>query len=293
MNNKNCLKAKWILALYLTATLALLVLGYSVRKPAVAQQEFPFTITYSFQGRTETISGVYVGEYLRKAMYMGNDSTAWYGYIKDHNRLEATFYRIAETDGQSCSINLNLEPGYLMGDPRYAGSVCAPTTEYHSFDGTNEHVITDAAELEQMGFSLVSWEYPEPIENTFTYGGISMSSEATIFTTAIALAGLLACMILIRKDPALVYRKMDKLSIVLNVLIAIIVLPFVFLLSILSEILADASVMQQFVYLLPAVTVLGIAGSVTLRRCGYRICGLLVQFAGPFLLALVLLTDSL
>lgn len=34
------------------------------------------------------------------------------------------FFPIGEMDGQLFSINLNLEPGYLMGDPRYADSVC-------------------------------------------------------------------------------------------------------------------------------------------------------------------------
>ena len=105
---KNCKKAKLILFVYLIATLALLLLGYSVRKPKAAQQEFPFSITYSYQGKTETISDVFVGEYVRKAMYLGEDSLAWSGYIKDRNRLESDFYRIAEIDGQSFSINLNI-----------------------------------------------------------------------------------------------------------------------------------------------------------------------------------------
>ena len=49
-----------------------------------------------------------------------NDS----GCVPDRNRLESDFYPIGEMDGQLFSINLNLEPGYLMDDPRYADSVC-------------------------------------------------------------------------------------------------------------------------------------------------------------------------
>ena len=118
MNVKNLRKAKIILAVYLLATLTLLLLGYSVRKPEVTQQEFPFTVTYSYQGETKTISDVFVGEYVRTAKYLGDDSVIWYGYIQEHNRLESDFYRVGETGGQAFSINLNLEPGYLMGDPR-------------------------------------------------------------------------------------------------------------------------------------------------------------------------------
>ncbi len=289
MHMKNREKATVILVVYLVATIALVLLGYSVRKPKVAQQEFPFTITYSYQGKTETISDVYVGEYVRKAKYLGEDSVTWYGYIQDHNRLEADFYRIGEIDGQRFSINLNMEPGYLMGDPKYADSVCQPSGAYHGIDGANDITITDPAELGQLGLSIVSWEYPEPIENAFSFGGISLSSEATIYTAAFAIAALLACMILIKKDKEIIYSKMDKVSIVLNFMIAIVAFPFIFMLSVLSEIVADMSVWQQILYFTPALTVLGIAASVALRRCGHGKHSLFVQFMGPILFAVELL----
>ena len=293
MNKKSPKIAKCILIVYLIATLALLLLGYSVRKPKVAQQEFPFTITYSYQGETKTISGVYVGEYVRKAKYLGDDSVAWYGYIQDHDRLESDFYRIGRSDGKSFSINLNLVPGYLMGDPAYAGSVCQPSGACHGFDGTNDITVTDPVELAQLGLSIISWEYPEPIENAFSFGGISMSSEAVVYTAVIAIAALLACIILIKKDKELVYRKMDKVSIVLNFVIAIVAFPFIFIASVFSEIVADTSVWQQILYFTPALTVLGIAASVALRRCGYGTYSLFVQFLGPILFVIDLLIVSL
>ena len=289
MNTKNLKKAKIIFVIYLIATLALLFLGYSVQKPKVAQQEFPFTITYSYQGETQTISDVYIGEYVRSAKYLGDDSLAWYGYIKDHNRLESDYYRIAELDGQIFSINLNIEPGYLMGDPKYADSVCQPTGACHSFDGTNDITVTDPGELAKLGFSIVNWEYPEPIENTFSFGGISLSSEAAMYTAIIAIAALLSCMILVKKDKETVYRKMDKLAIVLNFLIAIMAFPFIFMVSVLSEIVADTSIWQQILYLTPALTVLGIGASVALRRLGCKRTGFWSQFAGPLIFALLIL----
>ena len=289
MNAKNLRKAKIILAVYLLATLTLLLLGYSVRKPEVTQQEFPFTVTYSYQGETKTISDVFVGEYVRTAKYLGDDSVIWYGYIQDHNRLESDFYRVGETDGQAFSINLNLEPGYLMGDPRYADSVCQPSGVCHSFDGTNDVSVTDPDELAQFGLSIVSWDYPEPIENTFSFGGISLSSEASFYTAAIAIAALLACTVLIKKDREIVYRKLDKVSTVLNFLIVIVAFPFIFMVSALSEIVADVSLWQQILYATPALTVLGVAASVALRRCGYGKRSLFIQFAGPILFVIEIL----
>ena len=158
MNTKNFKKAKLILVVYLIATLSLLFLGYSVQKPRVARQEFPFSISYSYQGETKTISDVYVGEYARGAKYLGDDAVAWYGYIKDHDRLESDFYRLAEVNDKAFSINLNIEPGYLMGDPKHAVSVCQPTGVCHQFDGTNNIAVTDPAELAELGFYIVSWE---------------------------------------------------------------------------------------------------------------------------------------
>ena len=292
MNTKNLKKAKIIFVIYLIATLALLFLGYSVQKPKVAQQEFPFTITYSYQGETQTISDVYLGEYVRSAKYLGDDSLAWYGYIKDHNRLESDFYRIGEINGQAFSINLNIEPGYLMGDPKFAGSVCQPTGVCHSFDGTNEITVTDPAELEKLGFSIVNWEYPKPIENAFSFGGISLSSEATIYTAAIAVLALLACMILIKKDKELTYGTLDKISILLNILVIVIGFPFILIVSSLSEILAEVSSIQQLLYFSPALTVIGIAASVTLRRMGHKNLGFLIQFAGPVVFALSILIEN-
>ena len=291
MKTNNRLKAWIIFGVYMAATCALLIFGYSVQTPAVKQSEFPFTVTYSYQGKTETISDVYVAEYSPTAKYIGDDPVTWFGYVKDKDRLEPDYYTIAETDEQAFSINLNIEPGYLMGDPSYSASVCEPGTQFNSCAEEEYVTITDAAQLEQMGFCIISWEYPAPIENTFSFGGISLSSEAVIYTAAVAAAALLACVIFIKRDRALEYGMLDKISIVLNFLIAIFVFPFILIASALSEIVADASALQQLLYLAPALTAIGIAASVTLRRMRYKQISFWVQFAGPAVFGLVLLSD--
>ncbi len=291
MKTKNHLKAGVIFGLYLIATCALLFLGYSVQRPTVERQEFGFSITYSYQGKTETISDVHVGELVRKEKYIGDDSLAWFGYIKDHDRLSHDYYRVVDLGEQVFSINLNIEPGYLMGDPAYAGTVCMPTAQYNSFDGTEEIVITDPAQLQQLGFSVVSWAYPEPIVNAFSFGGIRLSSEASVYTAAIAVSALLLCMLLVRKDPNLVYGKLDRISAVLNFVEAIFVFPFILIISALSELVADASIQQQIFYFTPALTVFGLAASLTLRRLGQKHPGFWIQFTGPAVFVLLLLIE--
>ena len=281
MRRRNMRKARGILAVYLVATVLLLIFGYSVRKPQITRQEFPFTITYSWQGKTQTISDVYVAEYVLGPKYLQDDSIGWFGYIQDRSMLESDFYRIAEQVDGTCAINLNLEAGYLMGDPEYAGLVCQPSGEFCGMDGNQEIRVSDPAELEKLGFSLVSWSYPQPIVNRFSYGGISLSSEATMYTTALAMAALLACMILIRKEPEVVYGIVEKFSVALTLLILFLAFPFGFMISVLSEIVAEPSALQQVLYFAPAVTILGVAASVFLRRCGYGKYSLWVQLAGP------------
>ena len=64
--------------------------------------------------------------------------------------------------------------------------------------------------------------------------------------------------------------------------------PFIFVVSALSEIVADTSVWQQILYFTPALTVLGIAASVAMRRCGYGKHSLWIQLVGPILFVLMI-----
>ena len=293
MKMDNRRKALLILGIYLLATVALLFGGYSVREPAVKMQEFPFTITYTYRGSTRTISEIYVAEYSRNDQYIGDDDITWSGYVRGWDRLESGYCRVVEEEGRTFSINLNIEPGCLMGDPDYADAVIAPSGV--SFDTTvaSDMGLTDPAELEELGFTIDSFDYPEPIENRFRWGGISLSSQATMFTAALSVAALVACLILIRREQGLNYGILDKLGIGLNFLVAIIAFPFILITSVLSEILSDATAWQQLLYLAPAITVLGIAASVVLRRMGHKVLGFVIQFIGPVVFALTVWIEGI
>ena len=293
MKMDNRRKALLILGIYLLATVALLFGGYSVREPAVKMQEFPFTITYTYRGSTRTISEIYVAEYSRNDQYIGDDDITWSGYVRGWDRLESGYCRVVEEEGRTFSINLNIEPGCLMGDPDYADAVIAPSGV--SFDTTvaSDMGLTDPAELEELGFTIDSFDYPEPIENRFRWGGISLSSQATMFTAALSVAALVACLILIRREQGLTYGILDKLGIGLNFLVAIIAFPFILITSVLSEILSDATAWQQILYLAPAITVLGIAASVILRRMGHKVLSFVIQFIGPVFFALTVWIEGI
>lgn len=279
-------RAAWIiLALHLSATALLLCFGYGIQKPAVQKQEFPFTITYTYRGQQQTISEVYVAEYSPFAKYLGDRPLAWFGYRLDQDRLESDFIRIAQNDTHAFSIDLNLEPGWLMGD--LADADCAPSgLAIRLEDGTR---ITDPEALEQLGFRLEGWTYPQPIENRFSFGGFSLSSEAVLYTSAIAIVSLVLCLIFVKKDRQQMGGALNKLGIALELLVIAVAFPFMLILSTLSEILGDTSALQQLLYLTPAMTVTGVGASMVLRRRGYALPGLLMLLIGPVLFALAVL----
>lgn len=280
MKTKNQRTALWILAVYLAATLALIVMGYSVQQPEIRQHEFPFSITYEYQGSTETIQAVYVAEYVKAPAVIGDSGLSWQGHLKDHNRLEADYIRIDETENTSFSINLHLNPGHLMGDPAHAHVQSAPEGHYFEYDGVNDIYITDPAQLAQLGIRILDWEYPTPIENSFSYGGISLSGETTAYSTVLAAAALLACVALVKKKSGLIYRPLDHIGSILNFLIVFLAAPVIFLVSGISQILDDGRFLHQVLYLTPALTLIGIAASTVLRRFGLKKTSFFIQFAG-------------
>ena len=279
-------RAAWIiLALHLSATALLLCFGYGILKPAVQKQEFPFTITYTYRGQQQTISEVYVAEYSPFAKYLGDRPLGWFGYRLDQDRLESDFIRIAQSDTHAFSIDLNLEPGWLMGD--LADADCAPSgLAIRLEDGTR---ITDPEALEDLGFRLEGWTYPQPIENRFSFGGFSLSGEAVLYTSAIAIVSLVLCLIFVKKDRQQMGGALNKLGIALELLVIAVAFPFMLILSTLSEILGDTSALQQLLYLTPAMTVTGVGASVVLRRRGYTLPGLLMLLIGPVLFTLAVL----
>lgn len=286
--NQQIPRTAWIiLALHLTATVLLLLFGYGVQKPAVETQEFPFSITYTYRRQQNTVSGVYVAEYTTSAQYLGDSPLHWFGYIKDHNRLEPDFIRIADDEIYALSIDLNLEPGWLMGDSAYADAACAPSAVAIRLE--DEERITDPAELEALGFQLYNWDYPQPIENSFSFAGISMSSEAVLYTSAIAIAALLASLIFVKRSRRVPITVLSKISAVLNVLVLLLAFPFILVVSAMSEMLGEATILQQVLYLAPALTVTGVTASLVLRRRGYALFSFLFMFLGPAVFALAVL----
>ena len=109
-------------------------------------------------------------------------------------------------------------------------------------------------------------------------------------TVAVGILVILACMIFVKKDPAVAYKALDKLSVVVNLIMVLAVLPFITAAIWFAQILESG---VDFLFCLtlcmPAVMAFSVAASIALRRNGYAKTGFFVQFVGPVLMELLLL----
>ena len=148
--------------------------GLTVPRPEIKSGEFDFTVTYEYNGETVTVSGVYVCEYAGTSWALdGGSSRSWKGYIKGGETEEQILLDTYE-DGDELILVIELAPEYFMGDlyEELYGKpapylMIADYTDYGDYEGLG--FIHDPAEVESIcGARIISYEYDEPIVNTFT-----------------------------------------------------------------------------------------------------------------------------
>ena len=258
-------------------------------KPTVTEAEFPFSITYEYNGETVTIEDVYT------VRYDGNDGDAdtksriYVGKIGNMAE-EDVDYTILEVEGSLLLLNTNFYPDYLMGDSEYDyfdGGEFAPEFVYYGVDG---FMTNEAEYIEGLGAKIMDFEYPEPIENSLVFSHISIMSGETVVgpMVLITLLALLAVILFVKKDADLAPQLWNTVSLVMNVIVAVVAVPFLAIISVLVDMTGENNnILSQSLYFTAALTVLGIAASVALRRKGYRKSGFAVQFVGPALFMLI------
>lgn len=265
-------------------------------KPTITEHEFPFSITYELDGVTETVDAVCA------VSFAGND-----GYVKATTRqYEEKYISQRENMGSSfeifvgdeCSITLftHIYPDYLMGDPEYDyfddGTAYEPILSYCNW-ATGETI--EGLELPEQGAKIISWEYPEPIQNSFKFSHIAHMSSADVFPfLIIAILAMIAMMIFVKRDKTVPMKLIDKISVVFNIAVAVVFIPFVSVYGMFIDINgSEAAIGHQMGYLVPAFMVLALAASLGLRRRGYHKSGLIVQFAGPVYFGLHLVVAAI
>ena len=264
------------------------------KKPTITEEEFKFSVTYELDGETKTIQDVYSVRYEKNGGYADTKTRIYVGKIGNMSEGN-TFYTIQEDEDGRIDLNTKLYPDYLMGDAEYdyfANEAFEPQILYYDLDETE---YTDEETLAAQGVRLVSWEYPTPIENSFVFSHISIFNSEVVFPTLlISVLALLATIIFVKKEEDLVRKSIDVISTVLNFLVGVVVLPFFTICACLVDIAGDnESVLIQILYFIPALTVLSIAASVSLRRKGCGKKSLIIQIIGPVVFALILVCAML
>ena len=192
------------------------------------------------------------------------------------------------------TIHENMSAGYFMGDPLYANyynyEEPKPSVEYD--DAKNDIYLDE--NLDTIGFKIIDYIYAKPIENSFSFSGIQYEADNIIIFVAIMTIYLVLCLVFVHKDQEYQYSKLDIVSIVLNFITGIFVVPALTIICMLFGIVeSHIELINQITYSIPPIAVLGLAQSVVLRRKGYSKSSFFIQFSGIFLFIVILLLDIL
>lgn len=292
---------KFVILAVLLAGLLIAYTAFSVifcynTKPAVSEGEFPFSITYEYLGETKTISGVYTCKFEGSRTISGQHDRYWNGeitYTEGDN-----FVHKEET--KTLAVQPHMIAGYFMGDPLhrdhyqvYGHEGPEPYAEYYDYE--NDISITEYEqdeELAAIGFRFTDFSYAQPIENSFSFSGIKYEADNIIYFVALMLVFLVICIIFVRKDKEYKYSYLDKSCIIVNFIVGIVAVPFIYIICTLHGIVGSSyEWIEQFIYNIPPISILCLALSVVFRRSGLRKTGFFVQFGGVGIFSIVLLIE--
>jgi hypothetical protein len=260
--------------------------GAKASGPEITLHKFEIPVTYEEYGEVKTQTVIYYGQYWE-------EEKSFHTYYEDSGMPDIVF--LGEENGNPIWwLQLQLEAGYLMGDPDYADFYAdgMPEPKIGYFDEEwNEH--NDVTEAELHGIKLIGCEYPEPIENKIVEKGVKLNllniSVLTVFAFAILLLGIF----LVKKEEDVVYQSRDKAALIFNWVIGVVAVPLFWALGSEWEVLEGKTFDIVLSNLMAPITVLGICASVILRRKGKSRQGMLAQFIGPVLFLYLLFANVL
>ncbi|MBQ5590896.1 MAG: hypothetical protein IIU65_04370 [Clostridia bacterium] len=294
MKNKKLFLPTLIIGIAVVAMIVCSLALSIAKKPTVTEGEFPFSITYELNGKTVTIKDVYKTHYVKNDGYVDSKGRVYVGEIGNMGEGN-TVYTLKKNSKGRIELWTNFYADYLMGDPEYdyfETEAFEPKILYYD---SEEIEYSDEETLSAQGVKLISFEYPEPIVNSLVFSHISiMSSIVVLPCLIISLLALLAIMIFVKKGEDYVRKPIDVVSTIFNFLITFILLPYFTVCAWFLDALGDnGSLFNQIFYFIPAITVLGTAACIALRRKGYKVSALVVEFIGPAIFAVIMIIAAI
>lgn len=281
-NNKLRIPAT-IIAIGLIAALLVSMLTGITKVPTITEHDFTHSVTYKLNGETKTLEGVYRVRFTSTGKGTDPLDRHYEGtYLTNPAEFHPAAYTIAEQDGlELCIITIHSNK-YLMGDTKGEPEATFITDPYLAVIDQEGYEYDDAEMLGKFDAELISWEHPEPIENSFVFAGFSGLHDISMI--AMLLVGILviiACLVLVKRDKAVPYKALDKIGVIFNYVIVFAAIPFLTFAALISQIVVSGSELSyQILLCAPAVAAFSIAASLSLRRKGFTKAGFFIQFVG-------------
>ncbi len=149
--------------------------------PQVKYGEFPFEITYEICGERYTVNDVYVCEYDGIEANEGiGKYRSWRGYIKGRGEDESSL--VIYDDGERTIYCYVGDAEFYMNDEKYPKKRPLEPRVYSVLKSIPDVYVPDRFETnEEMinyyEIKIISWEFSEPIENSFKYGIFALSAK--------------------------------------------------------------------------------------------------------------------
>ena len=268
----------------LVAAVVLCLFTCVLKAPAITEHEFNYSVTYKLNGEIKTFDGVYTCSFIGFSENVDPLQRIYDGEYSDYGlATHSNSYTIAKENGFDICISTSFNDSYLMNDVKndyYKAYLLEPEICVYDEEGA---CYDDEETLSRFDVEIISWEYPDPIENTFVFAGFSiLHSGSMIMMIWAGVFAIVACAIFAKKDKDISYKPLDKISIVFNFIIGFAGIPFATLLIGLMPLGIDnGSLIYQIFLCLPAFVAFTIAVSIALRRKGFTKTGFFVQLIGP------------
>lgn len=271
----------------IVSSVACLLTGI-VKEPVITEHDFDYSVTYQLNGETQTLEGVYrcsfTGLGVRDRFYTGE-------FLTNASSDTSAVHTIAQKDDLELCIVTIFSDRYFMGDATKGDAHYDPYLAVFDQEGIE---YGEEEMLAKFDAEIISWEVAEPVENTFVFAGFSPLYDGSM--VAMLIVGVLviiACMIFVKKDPAVSFNALDKFSVVFNFLVSLLAIPFMTVMGWLLQItMSSEDIVYQIYMCLPALTAFTVAASIALRRKGFTKTGFFIQFVGVLLFAIPVAFDA-
>jgi hypothetical protein len=182
-----------------------------------------------------------------------------------------------------------------MGDKNndsYEPNVGGPTLEAEDEDGNqyDEEDLPDVFDAE-----IVSYEYPEPIKNTFSFKSFSGLHDASMgVMILVGVLTLILCLIFAKKADGVKYGVLDVIGIILNCGAMFFVLPIISIAAIFIQAYPTGPDWIYQAYLcVPPIIPFTVAASLSLRRKGFTKLGFFIQFLAPVIEVILIICETI